>query len=31
MAFNTFGAQMEAGVEPLDPVVRERMHRQVSR
>jgi len=31
MAFNTFGAQMESGVEPLDPVVRERMHRQVSR
>jgi alkylhydroperoxidase family enzyme len=31
MAFNTFGAQMEAGAEPLDPVVRERMHRQGSR
>jgi 4-carboxymuconolactone decarboxylase len=31
MAFNTFGAQMESGVEPLDPAVRERMHRQVSR
>ena len=28
MAFKTFGAQLESGVEPLDPAVRERMHRQ---
>ncbi len=27
MAFKTFDAQMEPGVAPLDPVVRERMHR----
>jgi 4-carboxymuconolactone decarboxylase len=31
MAFNTFGPQLESGVEPLDPVVRERMHRRESR
>ena len=31
LAFNTFGPQLEPGVEPLDPVVRERMHRQESR
>lgn len=28
MAFNTLGAQMEPGVAPLPPSVRERMHRQ---
>jgi alkylhydroperoxidase family enzyme len=27
MVFKTFGAELEPGVEPLDPVVRERMHR----
>jgi alkylhydroperoxidase family enzyme len=31
MAFNTFGTQLESGTEPLDPVVRERMHRRASR
>lgn len=31
MAFKTFGAQLESGVEPLHPVVRERMHRGESR
>ena len=31
MAFNTFGAQLEPGVEPLPPAVRERMHRRESR
>ena len=31
MAFNTFGAQLESGAEPLDPVVWERMHRRDSR
>lgn len=31
MAFNTFGAELEPGVEPLPPAVRERMHRGESR
>jgi len=31
MAFKTFGAQLESGVKPLDPTVRERMHRQETR
>jgi alkylhydroperoxidase family enzyme len=31
LAFKTFGAQMESGAEPLDPIVRERMHRQEAR
>jgi 4-carboxymuconolactone decarboxylase len=31
MAFNTFGVELEPGAAPLDPVVRERMHRQESR
>jgi|RhiMethySRZTD1v2_1073278.scaffolds.fasta_scaffold14101_5 4-carboxymuconolactone decarboxylase len=31
MAFNTFGVELESGGEPLDPVVRERMHRRESR
>ena len=31
MAFNTFGPQLESGAEPLEPVVRERMHRTKSR
>ena len=31
MAFNTFRTQLESGAEPLDPVVRERMHRRESR
>jgi 4-carboxymuconolactone decarboxylase len=28
MAFNTFGVELESGAEPLDPAVRERMHRR---
>jgi 4-carboxymuconolactone decarboxylase len=31
MAFKTFGVQLESGAEPLDPVVRQRMHRGESR
>jgi 4-carboxymuconolactone decarboxylase len=31
MAFKTFGAQLELGVEPLDPSARARMHEQQSR
>jgi len=31
MTFKTFGAQLEPGVDPLDPSVRERMHAQTSR
>ena len=31
MAFNTFGAQLEPGVEPLGADVRERMNRRKSR
>lgn len=30
MVFKTFGAQLEPGVEPLDPAVRARMHSQTS-
>ena len=31
MVFKTFGAQLERGVDPLDPAVRARMHAQESR
>ena len=31
MAFNTFGPELESGAEPLDPVVRERMHSRESK
>jgi alkylhydroperoxidase family enzyme len=31
MAFKTFGTELESGVEPLDSVVLERMHRQQPR
>lgn len=31
MVFKTFGTQLEPGVDPLDPAVRERMHAQPAR
>jgi len=31
MAFRTFGVEMESGLEPLEPALRERMHAQLDR